>query len=133
LKLDLDSRAQALLHSILLTLNLGDAKEAPLDGVEVTIVLFGISSIISTFAAGFAMMWSVYLNRQHKRGALMNQQFYFFFKCPMVMLLIALAFLICGLVQQMWYINSSVAYTLAPLAVPGVGMYLWMAVTVLSL
>jgi len=95
-------------------------------------ILFGISSVSSTFAASFAMLGNIYLNRQRERGALMNRQFYFF-KCPTVMLLISLAFLICGLVQQMWYINSSVTCTLAPLAVPGVGMHLWMAVTVLSL
>ena len=130
-----DGRTEALLHAILLALNpdeipaIPPPQEAPPDGVDVAIILFKTSFSVSVFAAVFALEGD-YL--RHKSGAPTSRRFNLFFKCITLMVLIALALLFCGLGQRIWYIDSSVAYTLAPLAVPGVGMYLWMAIVVLS-
>ena len=131
-------QTEAFLHAIFSALNPGEnpvippAQEALPDGVDVAMILFGTGSIVSMFATSFVILGRGYLDRQCKYNAHMNRQFRLLLKCLTVMLLIALTLLVCGLGQQMWCTNSSVAYALAPLAVPGVGMSLWMAAAVLS-
>jgi len=71
------------------------------------------------------------LNRPRISDARLNQLFDVYFGNLVAMLLISLTLLVCGLWQQMWYINPSVAYAIAPLTVPGIWWCLWMIGTLL--
>jgi len=128
-------RAEAILHAILFSLgrdktpDIPPTQEAPPDGADMATTLFKTSFTVSVLALYPVILVRGYLFRQHKCGARRNRQLKLFSKSIMITLLIALGLLVCGLGQQAWYIKSSVAYALAPLAVPGVGMYLWMAIT----
>lgn len=79
---------------------------------------------------GMAIFGKGYLDGHRELYAHANQAFDLFLKRLTVMLQIPLALIVCGLSQQMWYINSSVAYILV---VVGAGLYIWSIVAVLSM
>ena len=45
----------------------------------------------------------------------------------LTMLLYTLAIFVCEVFQYMWHFSRSTTYVVAPLAVPGIAMYFWMA------
>ena len=144
----------ALLRAILLTLNQsaipGETpaippvqKDPPTEIVIVTSLMYA-SLLISLLAAFVAMLGKQWLNRylrnsggsmiercgdrQRKCDGLEKWPLHFFVESLPVMMQVALLLLACGLCRHMWFINTSVAYTLIILT--GAGVLFYVAVVI---
>lgn len=138
LKPEPDSRTEAFLHAISVSLNPGETPVIPpsedtlSESSLIAMILFGVGSVVATFFMGLAIFARDTLNRcRHRKfDAHENSVFDFLFKYLTVMLPVPLAFLVCGFSARLWYINSSVAYALAAV---GAGLYILTVVGMLSM
>ena len=119
---------QALLHAILLALNLGESGPVVSSFYqdlvdEINIVTLYLTFVVSGFTACFAKLVKYCPGRQYKLEYLEGEPFHLFQKYLMLMLLATLAFFVHGLFQYILRLSRPIMYILAPLAVPGVAMY----------